>query len=267
MKVVCEQCEYVGPPKEMRVEGESVVVFCGRCGHASNLGGDTSSPPPAATRTASGENPAPISGRPADSEGDSHDTDDDSVELAATESPSAPPQKVKPPAQALPPIRCPKCFHRQYRRDNCARCGIDLRRAGNDPTRWDPDPRGREESHARAVELWAAVLEAPDERQGHDTFFKFTLENNLSDLAARRYAERASDDPDHALTAEYLEKVRTGIQNVALAMLPKTDSDIQEKVKRVKRMLLAVSILLFIFGMMLLVIMYKRRQEIGAVDL
>jgi hypothetical protein len=229
MKLQCEHCGEVAAPASFRLEDGVPVFACGVCG-AENRGDSTpsapSAPPPARLRTPS---------RPV---------------------PAAPPRAAPTPRVELGPneVKCPKCFHRQPKRKNCVRCGLDLRRSEQLRHHFEPDPRGNEEAYARGLELWAAVEASPQDPDAHETFLGFCTDRGLLELASRRYRERISDYPGEVPTLDFLRRVNERMEALAVGMLTADtwSKDLSVKVKRVKTALIVAAIVLAVLGVSVL---------------
>lgn len=225
MKMLCEQCGEIFETSAIRVEGGAVVVTCALCGFQH---------------------------RGASEEADSPEED----------VPEEPPEE--PGATELPPVKCPKCFHRQHATDYCTRCGLDFSLAEALGSAWEPDPEGREEDYARALALWSTVELTPGDETAHTAFFEHCRQTALVDLAARRYLERRADHPEERLTAEYRARAVDQMEKVALAMLSRDSwsADLKRRVRTAKGILIVLAVILLVAGLVFLILMWGQRQAI-----
>ncbi|TVR02539.1 MAG: hypothetical protein EA398_07345 [Deltaproteobacteria bacterium] len=120
----------------------------------------------------------------------------------------------------LPPIKCPKCAHRQFDDESCARCGLVFALApapGEAP--WEAVPLGKGEAVDEAERLWRAVEAEPESVERNDAFVRHVLEFDLLDMGLRRYRHHVSDHPDQEEPRRALERLVERATAVASAML------------------------------------------------
>jgi len=219
LKIVCESCGHQGEAAAIRVD-EGVPVFtCGSCGFENRADSGDAPAEPAAPAASE---PAPVEPNP--------------VPLGPGE------------------IKCPKCFHRQpSAASHCVRCGLDLSRAAEFRHAFEPDPKGREEEYARALEMWDRLVQTPTDRGAHESFLSFCTQNGLLEMASRRYRERLSDYPDESPTDEFMSQVNQRMEALAVSMLSADtwSEDLTRNVTRIKRLLLIVAAILALVGVAL----------------
>ena len=254
MKFICDSCSQLTESDSVRVDGGEVILTCAICGAETHL--EEQAGTEAATDDSSGESAQQRA----------------EAALTAPVAGTGSPMESAEPARTLGeelPLKCPKCFHRQHRRDHCERCGLDLTGKTLDPRLFEPSAEGNEVAHARALELWTAIEADPSDESRHETFLQHCTDNKLLELCVRRYRERLSDHPDEEPTDTYLAMVVGRMEKVALAMLEGDAwaKDLQGKVKRVKAVLIVVAVVLFILAVVILALVLKNRQDILPVDL
>ncbi len=255
MKFECESCGQLAEAASLGVEDGQVVVKCSQCGAINRPESKAGSGPHEA---------APLA--------------EQREEVATgSVSTSAEPVEEEPESHSQPgpvrihhdEIKCPKCFHTQLVRSNCARCGLDLSQSDLDKARWEPDPSGKEEAYARALELWAQIEISPGERQQHERFVSHCTNHHLLDLCTRRYREWISERPGDEPATEFMMVAVQRMEKVALAMMGTQAwaENLKDRVASVRRLLLFVSVVLVVLGLALLFLIMKKKQEVLPVDL
>lgn len=252
MKFECESCGQVAEAAGVGVEDGQVVMTCGQCGainRPESKQGDVPRSPAPLREAEDVQTAAPFSTAPAEGEPE--------------------PAADSPRPVHHQPIKCPKCFHTQLVRSNCARCGLDLKQSDLDKARWEPDPSGKEEAYARALELWAQIEISPGDRQQHERFVTHCTNHHLLDLCTRRYREWVSERPGEEPATEFLLLAVQRMEKVALAMMGTQAwaENLKDRVASVKRLLLFVSVVLVVLGLVLLFLIMKKKQEVLPVDL
>ena len=256
MKFICESCSQLTESDGVRMDEGVVVLNCAVCGAETRLEERAR-----AQGTADGSQHQPM---PAQGATGAADRDGASPQPQVTEKPTSEPEE-----SLLLPLKCPKCFHRQNPRDNCERCGLNLTRGDVDTHLWEPDPKGNEAEYARALELWSAIETTPADDDNHEAFLEHCTNHTLMDLCTRRYRERLSDHPGEEPTRSYLKKAVERLEKVAAAMLAGDAwaQDLQQKVRKVKAVLIVIAVALVILAMVILILVIKKKQEIVPIDL
>lgn len=257
MKFLCDSCGQMSGSGDVRVEAGQVAVVCQHCGTANPLAGSGTAPDASASLApVDGPEPAPQDAKP--------EPAPTALEAAQADSGSA-----AAAAASLPPVKCPKCFHRQLRSDYCGQCGLDLNLPGLDKSRWEPDPSGREQDYAEALNRWARIEADPPNRTHHDGFVDHCTQHALLDLCTRRYREYCADHPGSEPATHYLLMAVERMEKVAVAMLQGETwaDDLKRRVTGVKRVMLALAVILLLLGMMLLALVWKQRGSLLPPDL
>lgn len=118
-----------------------------------------------------------------------------------------------------PPIKCPKCAHRQYDELACVRCGLVFSLVPEGETPWEQVPPHQAGAAREAEGLWAQVVAAPEDEEAHAAYLRFVEEQGLLDLALQRYRHRVADHPDEALSSQSLQRLIDRATARAAAML------------------------------------------------
>lgn len=224
MQIVCEKCGQTGAAASIDVRAGVVFVRCGRCGAESALAGtpiaSTSSgprPPVALVPTPEPLRRTPLASAPLVD-----------VELVAESGGSAPIAEV-----VLPPIKCPKCGHRQNDPEACDRCGLVFANVRDGRKPWEEWPAEQRPYVSRAEALWNDVAQRPDDPAYHAAFVDYCRQHGLVALAATRYRHRLADHPGDAVSRSYLERIIRDAAAMAQAMSTPVQRS-ADAIKRVK---------------------------------
>lgn len=225
MNVVCEACGETVEVEFFHLIDDGVVFTCPDCGEKN--GADV------AREKEESEEP---------SEGDDPDQSD----------------------EHLLEVKCPKCFLRQATKGDCPRCGLNLNKATQEEHAWDVYPDEKAAEYEQALNLWSNVEAEPGSEKGHQIFVEHCSENGLLETAARRYRSRRADHSGESLTDAYFKTTVERLEALALASLgaDQWSEKFDHKIKVVKRVLLMISILFFIVGMVILVLIWRKNQEV-----
>lgn len=258
MQIVCESCGATGAAASVEVVDGAVQLRCASCGHLNVLRSDGSAPAPDATEGETGAAAAPagpLSSTPpgpggADAEpAPPQDLPDDAFVEPSLE---APPSSTSDPVVDLPPVKCPKCGHRQHDDRACHRCGLvfALVDAGDRPwERLEP----HQELHApRARELWSGIEARPADASTHAAFVDHCRQHDLLGFAAMRYRHWMADHPDDALSRSYLDRVVRDAQALVQAMSV-GDDPFLAKARRMRNTMLVIVGVLCVVAMVWLV--------------
>lgn len=147
----------------------------------------------------------------------------------------------------LPPVKCPKCGHRQYDESACHKCGLMFSkvREGITPP-WERHDRTKRDKIAQAQRLWEAVVASPADAARHAAFVDFCRTNAIADHAARRYRHYVADHPSDALAQRYLQQTVQDAHAVAQALVSSASGDFSAGAKRVRHITMAFVILLLV---------------------
>lgn len=115
--------------------------------------------------------------------------------------------KVVGERASLAPIKCVKCGHRQHNSKSCDRCGLVFARITDGNRPWEQPPSGKEIHYKKAEFLWKKIEASPNSKGAHDEFCAYCRNNNIIELASRRYRFRLSDYPNDALAQHYNKKI------------------------------------------------------------
>jgi hypothetical protein len=243
VQIVCERCSAAGPASNVRVEGSVILLTCGTCGHVNRLQGAAPDP------VVENADPGTV-------------VEADVPEVAVAPAPPADvapaPEAPRTPPRDLPPVKCPKCGHRQYENDSCDKCGLVFRlvRRGDRP--WEKFTPEQSRHLPEARRLWAAVEALPDDAAAHARFVEHAKQNQLLTFAALQYRHRVADYPDEALTQDYLERVVRDATTMVQA-LGAAEPGLGAQVARVRTgLLIVVGVLCAIAVALLLRIMAAR---------
>lgn len=118
-----------------------------------------------------------------------------------------------------PPIKCPKCAHRQFDDLSCARCGLVFSLVPEGEAPWERIPPHQVAAAQEAEDLWERVRTAPEDGEAHEAYLRFVEERGLLDLALQRYRHRVADHPDEELSRQSLQRLVDRATARAAAML------------------------------------------------
>jgi hypothetical protein len=162
----------------------------------------------------------------------------------------------------LPPVKCPKCGHRQHETESCHRCGLvfGLVRPGFAP--WDDYGELARPHQPRARELWKIVESFPASDEAHDTFVQHCRKTGLLLFAATRYRHFLADYPGHSLSEKWLAQVVRDATAMAGVMRSQQD-EFMAAAARAKTMMLVTVVSLTVLAMIALMWMMSRQQSLG----
>lgn len=162
----------------------------------------------------------------------------------------------------LPPVKCPKCGHRQHETESCHRCGLvfSLVKPGFAP--WDDYGELARPHLPRAKELWQAVESFPANDTAHDAFVQHCRKTGLLLFAASRYRHFLSDYPGHALSEKWLAQVVRDATAMAGVMRSQQD-EFMAAAARAKTIMLVTVVSLTVLAMLALMWMMSRQQSVG----
>jgi hypothetical protein len=209
MRFLCDACERLAPPAAFRVELNTLVLTCARCGAESR--GKAEEVAAAALAEAAAAEPAPstppppprasmpalkvVSLRP------SGEQVREAAELARSEDPFA-----------VPPGFCPKCI--AVRREDepaCASCGliyacfVPAEHRASEPLR----------------QAWLAVLSRWDDRDAHDRLLSLAMGRGELAQAGRLYRIRLAQAPEDLYAQRGRDEVvRLGLASASAALTP-----------------------------------------------
>lgn len=256
MQVVCEACGHAGEAAAVEVKDGAVLVTCAACGVTNQLGGGApaaapspDAPPSAAAAPSATTGEAPAAAHAA--------VVDDEAMLPEVE-----PLPASEAQADLPPVKCPKCGHRQHDDTSCHKCGLVFAnvRPGHRP--WEDWPAEKQPAIDRAGELWAAVEAAPGDAARHAAFVDWCRTEGVITWAAMRYRHWVSDHPDDALSHSYLERTVRDAQALAQAMTLSDDRFLQTT-RRIKTVMLVIVAVLCVVASVVLVRMVMARNAMS----
>jgi DNA-directed RNA polymerase subunit RPC12/RpoP len=159
-----------------------------------------------------------------------------------------------PPAPAvdLPPIKCPKCGHRQHTDESCDRCGLVFSNVRDGRKPWEEWPAELVPFVRRGEELWKNVEARPTDPAAHAAFVDYCRNNGIVALAATRYRHRLADHPGDAVSRSYLDRIIRDASAMAQAMTV-PGGRTAESFKRVKNSVLIVVLVLSLIATAVLV--------------
>jgi hypothetical protein len=162
----------------------------------------------------------------------------------------------------LPPVKCPKCGHRQHESESCHRCGLvfHLVKPGFAP--WDDYGELAKSHLPRARELWNAVELFPASDEAHDAFVQHCRKTGLLLFAATRYRHFLSDYPGHSLTEKWLAQVVRDATAMAGVMRSQQD-EFMAAAARAKTIMLVTVVSLTVLAMIALLWMMSKQQSMG----
>lgn len=219
MKFLCEGCERLVPPASFRVEHDTLVLTCARCGvetrgRAEGLvtaalaeASRGESAPPAPPR-ASVPSLKVVSLRP------SGEQVREAAELARSEDPFA-----------VPAGFCPKCI--AQRRDDapaCVACGLIF--ANFVPAEHRPSEPLRQ--------AWLGVLSRWDDRDAHDGLLSLAMGRGELAQAGRLYRIRLAQAPDDLYAQRGRDEVvRLGLASASASLAPKPSTNLGKRMQLV----------------------------------
>ena len=236
MRIACSACDHPLDAAGLVLEGSALVGVCSQCaapfrlvigGHAhgadppgdpprdgSHTSERTQETPPPEDATATGS----VDRQPREPAGSEAEGAAVSREAEAPQPPVLAPRAPVAEARVLPPVKCPKCGHRQQRSDTCERCGLVFARVVKGQEPWEIPPAGKEAAWARAQSLWEAVLASPREIPVHDAFVAWVLQHGLIELGVRKYRHALADEVEADTMQPYLDRLVQQAQAQALAL-------------------------------------------------
>lgn len=215
MQILCEQCGSTGPAGAVEVRDGVIVATCAACGHEEVVGGGTA----AAPSSVSAPEAAPV--------------------------PEASPalEVVEPlPVEAgLPPVKCPKCGHRQSNEESCHKCGLVFAMAPTSNPPWERPPPGKEGAVRQAQQLWDEVMRTPGAEPPHKAFADFCRDNGIATWGAMRYRHWVADHPSHGLSRRYHDRTVADAQVIAQVLANPSGERIADGAKKVRSVLMVAS--------------------------
>jgi hypothetical protein len=181
-------------------------------------------------------------------------TKPESVEplLAELELEPVGPLSASPASTAeLPPVKCPKCAHRQHETDACDKCGLVFAMVPPGTTPWETYPAAAEQFVPQARTLWEAVEARPADEERHETFVSFCRSKGLILFAVTRYRHRVADHPGDKVATRFLERA----SNDAVAMVSTLQSgreDFVQQAQNVRRWLVVGAAVLATIALILM---------------
>lgn len=227
MKIVCEACGAVSEATLETVDG-TLRLRCGVCGHAHTPGESRSeSGLPPESRDPGGPGPAPPLA---------------TVDVAL--------EPLTEAGEALPPVKCPKCGHRQHDETACARCGLVFALVQDGRRPWEEFPPEQMPFVEEARRRWAAVEAEPGRVPAHVAFVDHCRAHDLLGFAAMRYRHRLADLPNDPIAREYLNRVVRDAQ--ARVQVESEPDDFARTAQRVRQGLLVVVFILCVIATVLI---------------
>lgn len=225
MNVVCEACGETVAVESFQLIDDCVVFTCPECGESNG------------------------------------------ADVAPKKDESEEPARIEQPDQSAKhglTVKCPKCFLRQATKGDCPRCGLNLLKATQNEQAWDVYPDEKTVEYERALTLWSSVEEEPNKEENHQTFVEHCSENGLLEIAARRYRSRLADCSGESLSEAYLKTTVERLEALALASLgaDQWSERFINKINVAKRVLLIISVLFFVVGLVVLVLIWRKNQEV-----
>jgi hypothetical protein len=162
----------------------------------------------------------------------------------------------------LPPVKCPKCGHRQHETESCHRCGLVFSMVKPGFAPWDDYGELARPHLPRARELWQAVESFPANDAAHDAFVQHCRKTGLLLFAASRYRHFLSDYPGHTLSEKWLAQVVRDATAMAGVMRSQQD-EFMAAAARAKTIMLVTVVSLTVLAMIALMWMMSRQQSIG----
>jgi hypothetical protein len=140
--------------------------------------------------------------------------------------------------EPLPPVKCPKCGHRQYDEEHCARCGLVFALVKDGRRPWEHYPPELQPHVDRAWELWRDVEASTRASARHAAFVDHCRAHDLLGFAAMRYRHHLADAPSDPVASEYLGRVVRDAQ--ARVQIHAEPEDFTRTARQVRNVLLVV---------------------------
>jgi len=153
--------------------------------------------------------------------------------------------------KALPPVKCPKCAHRQYGKTSCDACGLIFALVKDGHRPWETYPPEQEADVARARAMWSRIEQDPGNESLHATFVSFCRERSLLLFAVTRYRHRVADDPDEPHTLAFFERVKSDAKALAQAS-PVVQDAFLSSVRRIRGLLLVSVLILCVIAIVVI---------------
>lgn len=251
--IVCEKCGQTGKAASVDVVEGAVFLRCGHCGHSSPIAAQASPGVVGAEHPAMTGEAASIALPDAPTESMRGPSDVLDVSL----------ERVTPEARVreLPPVKCPKCGHRQHETESCNRCGLTFALVADGSRPWEDFPPEQALHVPEARRLWQQVESAPDDIAAHSRFVEFCRDRGLITFAAMCYRHRLADVPDDAVSQSWLERVVRDATALAQAMRPQRDEFV-DQLARLKQVLLVVVGILSVLAVVLMFRMMMVRTSL-----
>lgn len=229
MQIVCERCTTAGAAAASEVVDGQIRLRCGACGHwnALRVGPAVGAGPEAASEAFTVETAGEPAPRP------------DAAQLAVVELEPLEPASATSAPVALPPVKCPKCGHRQHDDVSCDKCGLTFALVADGRRPWEEYAPDQAPHIPEAARLWSEVTAAPRDAARHGRFVDFCRERGLLTFAAMRYRHHMADFPDDAVSQSYLDRVVRDATATVRAM-PGGRDEFAGQVNRVRNALLVI---------------------------
>jgi hypothetical protein len=233
MRIVCDKCGASAEAAKVEVVAGSVWVTCGTCGKSSELGatGSHTAVEPVVSQQGGAE-PVDLSKTPS-----KYTPRSFKVHSAAFVGPPL-------PSRSVPPVKCPKCGHRQHNKESCHKCGLVFAnvRPGDKP--WERFAPEKMPAIRVAREIWARLEANPADAALHEEFLKHCRTSGVAEFAALRYRHWVSDHPDDELSVRSMEQAIKDAQLLVQALALNPNTEFVESATKFKKVVLGVSIVL-----------------------
>jgi hypothetical protein len=225
MQIVCQSCGKTGAAADVQVRGTSVFVVCGNCGSEAPL-----SPPDV----------APAGGAA------------DNVRTPSVGAPS--------PNPDLPPVKCPKCGHRQHDDTACHQCGLVFALVADGSRPWERVPVGKQAAHERARALWDEVMADPRDEARHIALADHCRSSGMPEWSAMRYRHWIADHPDDELARRFLEKSVVDAQALARALAQGDADQFAARARRVRSVVVGILVAMIVIATIVVVRIMSARS-------
>lgn len=230
VQLSCQRCTHIGNVQKHEVRQGIMHLWCSACGagHVLLPTGSTALLPdePAAPAQPPASAPTPVAAAPAPA-------------AVLNELELEPVDEVID----LPPVKCPKCAHRQHDTESCEKCGLVFAMVRPGSTPWESYAPSVEPFVPQAREMWAALESNPTDEAAHEAFLTWCRTKGLILFAVSRYRHRVADYPRDSVARRFLDRA----SNDAVAMVATMQSgrvDFMEQAQNVRRWLLIVAAIL-----------------------
>lgn len=246
LQLQCQRCGHLGPVTRFDVADGQMRLWCPACGAPHTLSQSGQPLLDDSIGAPTGPSPAPAPA-PAPLASSAPSAPPPPVQIADIElepfTPTPLPARAPSPPRELPPVKCPKCAHRQHDPDSCEKCGLvfALVRPGEAP--WEVFSPTAAPHVPEARRLWAAVEEQPSRESLHDSFHSFCRANGLTLFAISRYRHRLADFPDDPLAQQFFDRASRDAMAMVSA-LPSSNEEFMAQANRFKQVLVAIAAIL-----------------------